>query len=191
MRETEITVQVLEKNWKNKLEEQGFSIVEKFQLNDYYYSRFSIEELKSFTYENILRNSFIVRNVIDDNNITKIMFKDKALDNCGNVVSEEKIQTKVEDLNKTLKIFDMAGINKWCCLRQESSVYKKGKIVFVVQEVEGLGVFIEYEEDENITGTTEQEKMTQMFETLKSLNLKLGNDISCKKVYLKFLKENK
>ena len=74
---------------------------------------------------------------------------------------------------------------------QEMYIYNKNGMEFAVQIVDGLGVFIEYEEDESVAHLEIGEKISKMVNKLKKLNLNIGDDYSVKKVYEKFLKENK
>lgn len=54
----------------------------------------------------------------------------------------------------------------------------------IVQVIENLGIFIEYEEDDSMTILKQQEKIDYMCNVVNSLNLKLGNDYFCKKVFM-------
>lgn len=54
----------------------------------------------------------------------------------------------------------------------------------IVQVIENLGIFIEYEEDDSMTIIKQQEKIDYMCNVVNSLNLKLGNDYFCKKVFM-------
>lgn len=54
----------------------------------------------------------------------------------------------------------------------------------IVQVIENLGIFIEYEEDDSMTIIKQQEKIDYMCKVVNSLNLKLGNDYFCKKVFM-------
>ena len=187
--ETEITVQLLENVEETlaKLNKQGFEIKEKVLMTDYYFSKLSLEELKKLSYAELIKNSFLVRNVsTETEEINQIIFKKKVLDSSNNVIAEEKIKTDISDLNSTIKLFKEAGLTNYTTLTQQMTVVGKDKIVFVIQEVENLGTFIEYEEDESMSELTEQEKINTMLNTLKTLSLNIGNDYSCKKVYLKF-----
>ena len=192
MKETEITVQVFNNldEVYDILEKQKFKIVEHYILNDYYFSKFNNEQLNSLTYSEIIANSFLVREVITENEKkSQLCYKNKFIDDKGNVLAEEKVRTRVQNMEDTLKIFDLAGINCWCSLNQNMICYKKEGIEILIQIVEGLGVFIEYEEDKSMAGMSEQQKIEFMFNNLKSIGLKLGEDYSCKKVYMKFLEE--
>ena len=57
-------------------------------------------------------------------------------------------------------------------------------------DVDGLGTFIEYEENDDIKHLSEQEKIDSMLNDLRSLGINFGSDYSCKKPYMKFKKEN-
>lgn len=183
--ETEITVQVF-----NKLEEiqkilkgSGFEMIESYQLNDWYFSKY--EDISFFGYQDLLNNSFLVRQIIDDNPQIQLCYKKKVLDENNNVVSEEKTNTTIKDLEKTLQIFKMANLNNYCVLKNNSYVYKKDEICFVVQCIKDLGIFIEYEEDDSMKNMNEKEKFNYMSKIVKQLGLKLGQNYSCKKVYMK------
>jgi len=192
MRETEITVQVFDSIniIIEKLKNLDFYIIEKYEMTDYYFSKLSNEDLKNLSYSSLIKNSFLVRDIKDKNPKILLTFKDKTLDECNNVISEEKIFTKVDNLEKTLKIFNNINLNCWCTLNQKMIVYKKDNLEFALQIIDGLGVFIEYEEDDSMKTLSEYEKINLMKSNLLSLGLNLGEDYSCKKVYMKFLKEN-
>ncbi len=186
--ETEITVELLEnlEIAKNKLNNLGFIIKEKVIMTDYYFSKLPLDEILNLDYANLIKNSFLVRSVKTDNEeINQIIFKKKILDNSNNVIAEDKIKTNISNLNSTVKLFSEAGLTNYTTLTQNMTVYSNGEMEFVIQEIDNLGVFIEYEEDDTMKGLTEQEKINTMLNNLKSLRLEIGNDYSCKKVYLK------
>lgn len=54
----------------------------------------------------------------------------------------------------------------------------------IVQVIENLGIFIEYGEDDSMTIIKQQEKIDYMCNVVNSLNLKLGNNYFCKKVFM-------
>ena len=190
MRKTEVTVQVFDsfQDILNILTKQGFVIIDSFQINDWYFSKF--EDVFNISYKELIKNSFLVREIIyKDKKEIEICYKDKIMDIYENVISEEKIKTFIKDLN-ILKIFLQSGLNNYAILKNNSYVFKKQKITFVLQVVDNLGVFIEYEEDESMKNLNEKQKINLLKNTLQSLNLKLGNDYSCKKVFMLLNKKN-
>ena len=193
MKETEITVQVFNElnELKILLKTKGFEIVEEYEIHDYYFSKLPINYLSNLPYPDLIRNSFLVRDIKDSNPKIKIVYKDKILDEFGNVISEEKISCKVDNLENILKFLKMVEIECWCELKQKMIIYKKDEVAFAVQIIDVLGIFIEYEEDETMINLSEYEKIKLMLDNLNNIGLKLGDDFSCKKVYMKYLKENK
>lgn len=187
MQETEITVEVFDdvQTIDKILKEKNFFVTDKKTLNDFYYTNFKPKELKNIKYTNLIKNSFLVRNVTGENFYeTTLCYKNKIIDENENVIAEEKTKSEVENLEKTLQILNKANITNWCNLKQDMIIYSNNQVEFAVQIVENLGVFIEFEETEEIANWTEVEKIKYLVNYLKSLGLKLGNDFSCKKPYM-------
>ena len=187
MCETEITVQVFAdlKTIFRQLKSLGFRQVREYGLHDWYFT--SLPLTNQIDYPTLMQNSFLVRQVTGDETTAKLCYKDKTIDPNGNVTSEAKIAVPVSDLAGTLQIFQAARLNHWCELKQTLYVFRQGSTEFAVQDVADLGIFIEYEEDETMTGMTTQAKMDYMYAALQKLHLPLGSDRSCKKAYLKYL----
>ena len=188
MRATEITVQV----WEDldvilkKLNALGYTQIEQCTLNDWYFTH--LPTTAAIEYAELMANSFLVRQVIKDQAQAYLYYKDKEIDAAGNVVSEEKTSVQLANLHDSLQIFRKAHLNCWCELQQTMYTFRRGDREFCVQAVAGLGNFIEYEETPALQGLTAQQKIDAMAAQLKELNLKLGDDWSCKKVYLLYLK---
>ena len=184
MRETEITVQVF--NDYNEIDEilkrKGFEMVENYQLNDWYFSKF--DNVLNLSYIDLMKSSFLVRHIIDDCPKIQLCYKKKELDKFGNVLFEEKVKSELTKLENAVKIFDLAGLNNYCKVENNSFVYKNGNTAFVVQIIKNLGIFIEYEEDESMKDLSPEQKFSYMVNIIKNLGLKLGKDFSCKKVFM-------
>lgn len=193
MKETEITVELLQEvdTAKALLHEKGFVMSRFCLMEDWYFSKFDIEEIKSFSYKDLIKNSFLIRRLSGQPNLCQLIYKNKDLDQEGNVVAEEKVIATLDDSEPAIKAMKCAGLTNWCEIAQKMSIYTNGKIEFVIQEVDGLGTFIEYEEDETVKGLDEVQKIKKMVKTLKELGLQIGEDFSCKKVLLKFRQEMK
>ena len=70
------------------------------------------------------------------------------------------------------------------------TIFTKENADFVLQEIEGLGNYIEYEEQPYMKDWTEEEKITELLNTLKNIGLNLGEDYSCKKILKKFKQQS-
>ena len=184
MKETEITVQVF--NNYNEideiLKEKGFEMIENYQLNDWYFSK--LDNVLNLSYIDLMNNSFLVRHIVDDSPKIQLCYKKKELDEFGNVLLEEKVKSDLTKLENAIKIFELAGLNNYCCVENNSYVYKKNQVELVVQIIKNLGIFIEYEETEDMSNMLPKQKYDHMVDIIKSLNLNIGNDYSCKKVFM-------
>lgn len=192
MKQTEITAQVF-----NSLEDidlllknKGFILNKKVVLKDYYFTRFGKEKVKNMNYKELLESFILLRNLTGDVNETELIFKNKLFDKSGNVIEEEKFKTKVDSMESSLKILKCAKLYNWCNLTQNLFIYKKDEKELCVQDVDGLGIFIEYEEDPSYKNLKADEKIILMINYLKDLNLILGEDFFCKKVYMKYSNKN-
>ena len=107
------------------------------------------------------------------------------LDDNGNVIGETKNQVKVDNSEKVKTIFNKIGLNNWVTLKQENTFLKNGEITIIVGKVKNLdGCFIEIEEYESIKEKSHEEKFNILSSFVKSLKFNLGEDFSCKKVYM-------
>ena len=183
MRETEITVQVFNNNddIDKILKSKGFEITETFQLDDYYFS--TLKNVKSVDFKQLIDKSILVRGITrNGQKKVELMYKKKEYDDEGVVIGEEKTKAHLDNFENTLKILSLSGLNNYMHIQNDSAIYENDEMKICLQMVDGLGTFIEYEEDEAVYGLTDEEKIKIMAEKLKGLGLKLGEDFSCKKV---------
>lgn len=183
--ETEITVEVFEseENAIRHLMNLGFEKLRQFNMNDSYFSKHSTNKLKKMQYKNVIKNSLIVREFVGHDDKVLLLYKNKVVKN-DVVLMEEKVNAKLSDKASAVKVLKLAGLNNWCNANQHLTIFRKGDFEFALQMVEGLGLFIEYEEDETVTGLKPNEKIEKMIEKLSGLGLKLGNDYACKKPFM-------
>ncbi len=191
---TEISVQLYENidDLLTKLAMKNAKFVEQYQVIDYYFTKYSPIELKSKEYIEILDASFLVREIIEENSKSaKIVHKAKKLDEAGNVIAEDKTSVNIEDAKKAVALFKKSGLNCWCEMKNHSFVYSVDGIEFAIQEVEDLGTFIECEENNSIENLSDSEKFEFLKRFVYSLDFNIGNNFSVKKVYMKYLQDNK
>lgn len=186
MRETEITVQVFDEllDIEKVLAKNGYQKKEEYCLRDHYFTKF--EDAKIVDYKTLLDSSILIRTIEQDEKCTHCMiYKNKKLDQNGNVSSEEKIRVKIDDEQNCIKILKSAGLNNWCNLKNDSIVYadESGSEI-ALQVVNGLGIFIEMEEDSSIANLSEKQKFEYLKNKIAAFGFKLGDDYSCKKPYM-------
>ncbi len=184
---TEICVQVNDNIEKVKqcLEQLGYKFIEQYFNHDTYFTTFDREEIKKVSYKELLKNSVIIRNITGKNLDKKyIIYKNKQLDDNGNVIDEVKEKLVIDDIQKAKNIFSYLGLTNWCDYVNENNELKKGEVCLNIQCVKGLGNFIEVEEFETIKNKSKEEKFEILENLIKSFGLKLGTDFSCKKPFM-------
>lgn len=194
---TEITVQLFEDKDTilAKLRDRKVEFVENYTVVDHYFTKMSRQELYNSStgaksYNNIIRNSIILREIDNEDGDRKarIVHKNKVLDANGNVISEDKLGTSIGNPTTVSKILERAGLNCWCELVNHSTVYRVGEFDLAIQDIDGLGRFLEIEEPDSMKGWSNEEKFEYMKKFVQSLNLDIGENFSCKKPYMQLLK---
>ncbi len=186
MREVELTIQVLEdfNDVVKKIEEQGFALMEKYYMKDYYMIHKSID-LKTDNY-NILKKCLLLRNIIDDNPKMYLTYKDKTYNNKGEIISQRKINTKIdsiEDVKKMLEAVDYINLFE---VENNSVKYKKDHVEITIQNITyPNGIYIEIEAtDEELTEKDDEKVKEILKKQLDKLNLKTTGDYEVKKAII-------
>ena len=195
MLQTEITVQLFEdiKDVENKLIKLGFCKTEELNIQENYFTNLKNDALKNASYSNLLVTSVILRSYTTLKNkvpTAKLIRRLENLDSHNYAVGEERVIKEVEDEVHSRKVMTNIGYTNWVTLKQKNIYYKKGEITIILSDVEGLGNFIEVEEYPSISNLVETEKIDILKQYIKSFNFNIGNDFSCKKVYMLYQKNN-
>ena len=187
MRKTEITYEVY-----NSLEEiqqillnQGYELIETFELLDNYFSIIPTEHISRTPFQKVIKNSFLVRKISKANvTYTQLMYKNKEFDKKGNILSEEKVKTYIDNFEEAIDILSSANFKPWAILNSINYVYKKDNKELVLQQVEDLGTFIEIEEFDYIKDMTSEQKVETLKNFANTLNLKKSKNSNVKKLEL-------
>lgn len=188
MREIEITVKV-----NNSLEEiqdilisQGFKKIETYRMYDKYLT-LKQDDITKDNALDILKSCLLLRHLFLENNKEKKMLTYKQKEYDGSVViSDTKINVLVDDLEKTEELLLKQGYKNIVEVDDTLYVYEKDDLSIAIEDVKDLGILIEYENDKDFTGYTNEEIIKEkeiMFNRLKDLNLNLEDDYNVKKAY--------
>lgn len=170
-----------------KLVELGYTISDRYTISDKYLTKFDSTAVSAMSYQDLINNSIIVRHVKSQNGEDKkIVYKSKAIRD-GKVIDEKKYSVKVDDTSKAVQVLLAGGLECWCDYNYENFEFYDGEKYVVLQDVKGLGLFMEIEDYKSIESQSAEEKYNTLSNLAKSFGLYLGNDFSCKKVYMKYL----
>lgn len=164
--ENEITIRILcskEKLIKH-LEEKGLKKGRKFRLDDHYLipKTLKIEEL---TVREILSKAVIIRNI--DNNgkkINKITFKNKNINEKGEIVSQTATSCEVLDYTEAIRLFEELGYYEIMNIIEDDIIYYNDNIELAIKDVYNGDLLIETETNKNITTIEELKKVIARLE---------------------------
>lgn len=186
MKQIEITVRLNEKieDAIAKLENKGFKKIRESDIYDIYLTNLNIE-IKKENIQELLRHSVLLRNLQSNGKrIKKITYKDKKLDNNGDVISEHKINLDCNDLIKAEKLFECLGFYRLIEVKYHVIVYRKEEKEFAFQIVNNLGTLIEYESINDFDQKSISEINNAKYEMLKDIkecNIAITDEYDVKK----------
>ena len=188
MKQIEVTTNVLQSlNQVDKeLTSQGFQIVRRSRIEDCYMTQ-NLSGLSKDNILDVLGNSVLVRYLcVNDDYINKnITYKKKEYDG-DKLLSEEKIIVDINDIDKAKHLLEALGFEKIVDVSYDVIVYKKGDIEFAFQDVENLGLLLEYESLKDYNDSSSSEILNEkkkMLEEIRSYNIEVSDDFDIKKAY--------
>lgn len=190
MKQIEITVKV-----KNTLSEvdkiltdNGFKIIRKSIIKDEYMCLDHIK--KDITKDKIidcLNNSVLIRYLnISGNEYKKITYKEKKYDESGMVISEEKVNVSIDDISNAIKLFQKLKFDHLVSVNYSVVVYSNGEYEFAFQNVENLGLLLEFENNKDFSNSSNNQikkEKEKMLNILKEYNLSVSEDYDINKAY--------
>lgn len=159
------------------LTKQNFKIIRKSRIEDKYMSQF-VNQLNSDNIISILEKSVLLRKLIlDGKEINKITYKDKKYDN-GILLYEEKTSVSIDSIEDAENLFLKLGFKNLVNVNYNCTVYSNDNMELAFQDVENLGMLVEYESKEDFDGKSSEEinkKKLEMLEEIRNLGLIVGN----------------
>lgn len=188
MKQIEITTKV-----NNTLEEidniltnQGFKIIRTSRIEDKYMKSKNIKVNKSNILD-VLKKCVLIRYLCVNKSdvFKKITYKNKVYQN-DVVMSEEKININIDDINEAKKLFEAIDFELLTEVNYDAIVYSDGKIELCFQNVENLGILLEYENVNDFEGKSNEEILNEknnMLNELRMLKLNITDEFDVKKAY--------
>ena len=190
MKQIEITVRVEDEFEKivNILAQNGFSKLRVSGVEDKYLSQ-SYASLEENNFIDILSSCVLLRylKVNSDSSekvFKKITYKNKKYLN-NQMISEEKINVNCDDLAEAEQLFNCLGYKKIVDVNYDVIVYSKDDVELAFQNVEGLGMLLEYENNKDFSLSTDDEILEakkRMWDYINSLGINIGENYDVKKL---------
>lgn len=193
MKQIEITTRVTEdlNTVSKKLSQIGFNKIRTSLIDDIYMCP-TIDALTPLNIADFLKKCVLIR-YLDTGTIVfkKLTYKNKVF-NHGQTVSEEKINVDINDIEKAKSLFLALGFKQLVRVKYECIVYEKDGLELAFQDVDNLGLLLEYENPNDFEGKSLKiiEKTKQeMLNKVKNLGIATTNEIDVKKAYELIKKE--
>lgn len=164
--ENEITIRIScsKEELIKYLEEKGLKKGRKFRLDDHYLIP-KILKIEELTIREILSKAVIIRNI--DNygkKVNKITFKNKNINEKGEIVSQTATSCEVLDYTEAIRFFEELGYYEIMNIIEDDIIYYNDKIELAIKDVYNGDLLIETETNKNITTIEELKKMIEGLE---------------------------
>jgi predicted adenylyl cyclase CyaB len=188
MKQIEVTVKV-----KNTLEEidelltsKGFKLIRKSRVEDDYVCPKELKVDKNNILE-VLSSCVLIRYLkTAEAEFKKLTYKNKEYSKDGVVISEEKINVSIDDTKKAQELFEKINFKKLVSVHYDVIVYSNNNYEFAFQDVEGLGLLLEFENENDFEGVSDETIVSEkqkMYEIIKTYGIKVENNYDIKKAY--------
>jgi len=164
---------------KNIMFDIGFKVQEDFQMNDIYMINKDVD-ISLDNKDVIFKDNILVRETVGKKIL--LVNKIKELDDNGIVIGERSIKCPITDSESGYKFLCSIGYKKAFELKDHNLLVTNGVNEIYIQDVEGLGTYIEMEQKNLLLKETNGDSIDELVNTIKKYNLPLDySNISVKK----------
>lgn len=149
--ENEITIKVTCSNDEliKHLTNKGFIEGRKFTLDDYYLIPKDVD-IEKLTTREILAKAVIIRYIVDDGKIIqKITFKNKNINEKGEILSQKATNCDILDFRAGINLFSELGYYEIMNIKESDVIYYKDNIELALKFIENSNTLIEIETNDN------------------------------------------
>jgi predicted adenylyl cyclase CyaB len=204
MKQIEVTTYVKDtlEGASGKLASQGFTLIRKSRVEDKYMIQ-DLSGLNSCNIKDFLQRCLLIRhvNVLENLNgevceFKNFTYKKKEYDG-DTVLSEEKVCVKIDnsaDLSEAEKLFLILNFQKLVEVNYDVVVFEKDGVELCFQDVENLGLLLEYESLDDYQDASVDEILAakkRMLDLIRTYQLDVSDDYDVKKAYELVKKERK
>ncbi len=148
----------------------GFHVQEDFILKDIY----MISKDVDICLENeslIFSNYILIRETVGKRKV--LTLKEKKMNKKGEIVSQKSIKCPIVDIDKTYEFMKALGYKKMFEMTDHNVLLSNGKNEIYLQEVEGVGVYLEMEQKNLLLDNNNGNNIDEMKQVLNGYNLNI------------------
>lgn len=147
---------------------KGFHIQEDFQMNDIYMIKDEIE-LSYDNRKNILNDYLLIRETVGKK--IMLVLKHKVINNKNEIISQKSIKCPIVDVDKGYDFMKALNYKKIFELKDHNILLSNGKNEIYIQDVEGLGTYIEMEQNNLLLKNNNGNDIDEMIKILNGYDL--------------------
>lgn len=157
----------------------GFKVQEDFQMNDIYMINKNID-ISLDNKDVIFKDNVLVRETVGKRIL--LVNKIKELDDNGVVIGERSVKCPINDSISGYNFLCSIGYKKAFELKDHNLLLTNGVNEIYIQDVEGLGTYVEMEQKNLLLENTNGDTIDELVDSIKKYNLPLDySNISVKK----------
>ncbi len=129
------------------LETKGFSVVERFNLDDTYFIPKDLK-VENMNYRDILSNAVLLRDItetVPKLKVIKLTFKKKEIDNKGHILKQSKVDCEIVNVKQGRAFLEAIGYKELMNIKENDVVYGKGELQIAVKDILNGDKLIEVE----------------------------------------------
>ena len=132
----------------NILENKGFSIIDKYNLEDIYFIKNDIDINKQ-SIRDILNKYILIREVtqfipsdfVKKYNVLYLTLKSKNIASDGTIISQDKRDCQINNIEQGKEFIKALGYKNLMTIKERAIVYGKGKLKLAIKDIENkLGI---------------------------------------------------
>lgn len=154
----------------NDMLEKGFHVQEEFQLNDIYMVP-KDKEISLKEADKLLSNYVLVRETVGKR--IMLTLKNKEINSKGEIVKQSSIKCQITNVDDGYKFMKELGYKKMLEIKDHNILLSNGKNEIYVQDVEGLGAYVEMEQKNLLLTNNNGDNIEEMINILNSYDLKI------------------
>jgi len=162
------------------LERKGFLLVDKYDLEDFFYIDKNID-INEHTPREILTKYILIRNItqfvpndfIDNYNEVILTFKEKNIAEDGTIINQKKENCKINEIKEGKDFLKAIGYRELMTIKEKSMEYEKNGLQITVKDVENGDKLIEIE---TVIGNTELDTIDKLKQKINELELPIYTD---------------
>lgn len=177
----------------NILENKGFSIIDKYNLEDMYFIKNDIDVNKQSVRE-ILNKYILIRKVtqfipgdfVKNYNVLYLTLKSKNIASDGTIISQDKRDCQINNIEQGKEFIKALGYKNLMTIKERAIVYGKGNLKLAIKDIENSEKLIEME---TIDNNPELDTIEKLKEKINELQIPINtNDYFVKKAEIELKK---